>query len=309
VDPDVPAIAVRALALICLYQAAGAAFFVALFSRHSPLILPRVCRLGVLAAALGMVLVLLLSPLEAARMAGDFSGAGNAALLRLALHSSRGDAHALQLAGLALIAAGLWFHRARGAAVWTLYIAVMGATLAAVALTLTGHTSVNPLRAWLAPLLAVHLLVAAFWFGSLWPLWLMLRHETAVAAQAVLRRFSQIAIWLVPAVGLAGLGMGVLLIDGWSTLARAYGLILIAKAIVFALLLLLAALNRWRFMPALLSVPKRTPASTRAPESTRTPESTAARAALRHSIVTEYLLIAGVLALTALLTTLYSPEH
>jgi len=64
-------------------------------------------------------------------------------------------------------------------------------------------------------------------------------------------------------------------------------LILIAKATVFALLLILAALNRWRFTPALA----------------------AARGALRRSIVTEYLLIAGVLAMTAVLTSLYSPEH
>jgi putative copper resistance protein D len=287
VNPDVPAIAVRALALICLYQAAGAAFFVALFSRHAARVLPRICRLGVLAAVLGIVLVLLLAPLEAARMAGDFSGAGNAALLRLALRSSRGDAHALQLAGLALVGVGLWFHRANGATKWTLFVAVTGAMLAAVALTLTGHTSVNPLRKWLAPLLAVHLLVAAFWFGALWPLWLTLQHESVADAEAVLRRFSKLAIWLVPGIALAGLGMAFLLIDTWSTFRRAYGLILIVKATVFVLLLVLAALNRWRLMPALASV----------------------RAALRRSILAEYLLIAGVLAMTAVLTSLYSPEH
>jgi putative copper export protein len=285
VNPDVLAIAVRALALICLYQAAGAAFFVALFNRHSQPVLQRVCRLGGRSALAGIVLVLLLTPLEAARMAGDFSGARDAALLRLALHSSRGDAHAVQLAGLTLLAVGLWFHRANGAAVWTLLIAVVGAVFAAVALTLTGHTSVNPMRAWLAPLLAVHLLVAAFWFGALWPLWLIVRYETAAAAGVVLRRFSQIAIWLVPCIALAGLAMAWLLIDSWSTFRRGYGLILIAKAAVFTVLLVLAALNRWRFTPA------------------------AASGALRRSLVTEYLLIAGVLAMTAALTSLYSPGH
>ena len=182
---------------------------------------------------------------------------------------------------------------------WTLITAVIGATLAAVALTLTGHTSVNPMRVWLAPLLAMHLLVAAFWFGALWPLWLMLRHETAAAAQATLRRFSQIAIWLVPCIAVAGIGMGFLLIDSWSTFRRAYGLILIAKASVFALLLALAALNRWRFTPALVSGITPTP----------TPTPTTARGALQRLIVTEYLLIAGILAMTAVLTSLYSPEH
>jgi copper resistance protein D len=80
-------------------------------------------------------------------------------------------------------------------------------------------------------------------------------------------------------------------------LRQPYGLILIAKASVFALLLVLAALNRWRFTPALL--PGLTPTLTPA----------AACGALRRSIVTEYLLIAGVLAMTAALTSLYSPEH
>ena len=112
-NPDAIAIAVRALALICLYQAAGAAFFVALFNRHSRLVLLRVCRLGIITALLGIVLVLLLPLLDAARMAGDFSGTRDAELLRLALRSSRGDAHAWQLAGLSLIAVGLWFHRPR----------------------------------------------------------------------------------------------------------------------------------------------------------------------------------------------------
>ncbi len=292
-NPDAFAIAVRALALICLYQAAGAAFFVALFNRHSQPVLRRVYGLGIRSALAGIVLVLLLVPLEAARMAGNFSGAGNSALLRLALHSSRGDAHAVQLAGLTLLAVGLWLHRANGATVWTLSIAVTGATLAAVALTLTGHTSVNPMRAWLAPLLAVHLLVAAFWFGALWPLWLILRHESAAVAEAALRRFSQIAIWLVPCIALAGVGMGWLLIDSWGTLRQPYGMILIAKSGVFAVLLVLAALNRWRLAPALLSGLTRTKAC----------------GALRRSIMTEYLLIAGVLAMTAALTSLYSPEH
>jgi putative copper export protein len=307
VNPDAPAIAVRALALTCLYQAAGAAFFVALFNRRSPLVLRRVCGLGVLTAVLGIVLVLLQTPLEAARMAGDFTGARNAALLRLALHSSRGDAHALQLVGLALVAVGLWFHRANSLARWTLYIAVTGAMLAAVALTLTGHTSVNPMRAWLAPLLALHLLVAAFWFGALWPLWLMLTYEADGAAEAVLRRFSQVAIWLVPVLALAGIGMAFLLIDSWSTFRRGYGLILIAKATVFALLLILAALNRWRFTPALVAEPAPGAAATAA--ATATAAAAAARGALRRSIITEYLLIAGVLAMTAVLTSLYSPEH
>jgi putative copper resistance protein D len=73
-------------------------------------------------------------------------------------------------------------------------------------------------------------------------------------------------------------------------LRRPYGLLLRAKLGLFALLMVLAAVNRWRLTPAL--------AASVAP----------ARSALRRSIVAEYLLITVVLAVTAMLTTLYSPD-
>jgi copper transport protein len=291
VDPDAIAIAARALMLICVYQAAGAAFFVALFARHSPPATARICRLGAISALCGIALVLPQPALEAARMAGEFAGMRDPALLRLALRSSHGTAHALQLAGLLLVATGLWFHRPGvERSVRTLPLALLGAALATLALTVTGHTSVLPRRALLAPMLGLHLLVAAFWLGAFWPLWLTLRHETAAVAAGVLRRFSRLAGWLVPTIALAGVGMALVMIDSWSVFERPYGRLLIAKAGVFALLMALAALNRWRLTPALLI------------------GQPFARGALQRSIVAEYLLMASVLAMTATLTTLYSPE-
>jgi putative copper export protein len=291
VDPDAIAIAARALLLICVYQAAGTAFFVALFVRDCPPTSARICRLGAISALCGIALVLPQPALEAARMAGEFTGMRDPVLLRLALRSSHGTAHVLQLAGLLLVGTGLRFHR-RGAerSAWTLPVALLGAAIATLALTLTGHTSVLPGRALLAPMLGLHLLVAAFWLGAFWPLWLTLRHETVTVAAGVLRRFSRLAGWLVPTIALAGLGMAFVMIDSWSVFERPYGRLLIAKAGVFALLMALAALNRWRLTPALLI------------------GQPLARGALQRSIVAEYLLMASVLAMTATLTTLYSPE-
>lgn len=302
-NPDAIAVAVRALALICLYQAAGAVFFVALFHQLTPSVSRRVCRLGVIAALCGILLVLPLPPLEAARMAGDMDGVSNSGLLRLALHSTRADVYKVQLVGLLLIVVGLWSHRANSAAVWTLWVAVIGALLAAAALTLTGHTSVNPQRALLAPLLGLHLISIAFWFGGLWPLLLTLRHESAAATAAVMRRFSRFAIWLVPCIALAGFGMACVLIDSWDTFEQPYGCILIAKAVVFGALMALGALNRSRYTPAL-------EAAARSTVTAASPASPAeASGALRRTILAEYLLIIGVFAMTATLTSLYSPEH
>jgi copper resistance protein D len=284
VNPDWSAVAVRALGLTCLYQAAGAAFFLALFTHELPELRARTCRLAVFAAVPGIALLLMQAPLAAARMAGDYSGLTNSTLLQLAWHGSHGLAIAVQVTGLALIVVSLHGRRKFVTA------AVPGAVLAACALVLTGHTSVNPQRAVLAPLLCVHLLVVAFWFGALAPLWLAIAHEAPADAAAVLRRFSALATWLVPGIALAGLAMAFVLIDDVAVLRRPYGLLLLVKLCLFALLMVLAAVNRWRLMPALDAAAGR------------------ARRAVQRSIVAEYLLITTVLAATATLTTLYSPD-
>jgi putative copper resistance protein D len=284
VNLDWSAVLVRALGLTCLYQAAGAAFFLGLVARDLPALRVRVGRLAVFAAVPGIAFILMQAPLAAARMAGDYSGLTDGTLLQLAWHASHGVANAVQVTGLALIVVSLQPRRKFVAA------AVLGAVLAACALVLTGHTSVNPQRVWLAPLLCLHLLLVAFWFGALAPLWLAIAHEAPAAAAGVLRQFSALATWLVPGIALAGLAMALMLIKDVAVLRRPYGLLLLAKLGLFALLMVLAAVNRWRLTPAL--------AASVAP----------ARSALRRSIVAEYLLITVVLAVTAMLTTLYSPD-
>jgi len=71
---------------------------------------------------------------------------------------------------------------------------------------------------------------------------------------------------------------------------RTYGQLLLAKITLFAVLMGLAAGNRWRFGPG-IAVGK-----------------AAAAQQFRRTVATEYLLICGVLAVTAVMTTFYSPE-
>jgi len=73
---------------------------------------------------------------------------------------------------------------------------------------------------------------------------------------------------------------------GWRA---AYGLLLLTKLGAFGLLLL-AAWNRWRAVPAMAAG-----------------DAWAAPMALRRSIAMEYLLMVAVMATTAGLTTFYSP--
>src|SRR5258708_36465392 len=95
------------------------------------------------------------------------------------------------------------------------------------------------------------LLVVAFWFGALWPLIVASLRETPARAADLIERFTAVATWLVPVILLAGIVMAVLLLPSVSALNEPYGKLLIAKVVGFALLMGLAAANKWRLGPAL----------------------------------------------------------
>jgi putative copper resistance protein D len=283
--PDVVSVILRALSFVLLFQAAGAAIFVAFFGRQLASSRDTVRRLGQAAAFAAIVLVAAHHALEAARMAGEMSGMWDPALQGMAWNSSAHAALICRLLGLLLIAVGL-----QGASVrWTV-VAVVGAVLATGAFTLTGHTSVNVHRWALAALLMLHLLVVAFWFGALWPLYVATLREAPTRASDIIDRFTAVATWLVPVILLAGIVMAVLLLPSVSALSEPYGELLIAKVVGFAVLMGLAAANKWRLGPALVRG---------AVQSARW---------FRRSIATEYVLIALVLTITAVMTTFFSPE-
>jgi putative copper export protein len=112
------------------------------------------------------------------------------------------------------------------------------------------------------------------------------REKPAVAAHLI-DTFSRKAAWLVPIILLAGAGLAALLIPDMSTFRRPYGQLLLVKLTLFALLLALASANKWRFGPACARGDTR---------------------GFERTVVVEYLLICAVLAVTATMTTFYSPE-
>jgi len=191
----------------------------------------------------------------------------------------------VRFAGLVLLAFGLATARPR-----TLAPALGGSVAVVVAPLLSGHTAVHPERVLLAPLLFVHLSVLAFWFGSLRPLRALTVCESPLVAARVLQGFSRTAVWLVPLIGLAGAAMAVLLLPGPAALLEPYGALLLAKVLLFALLLGLAALNRLRLVPALA----------------RGQGEAALR--LRRSIALEYLLMCTAFAVTAVMTGMFAPS-
>jgi putative copper resistance protein D len=283
--PDVVSVILRALSFVLLFQAAGVAIFVAAFGRRLASSWQAVRRLGQVAAIAAIVLVAAHYALEAARMAGEMSGMWDPTLQGMAWNSPARAALICRLLGLLLIAVGLQGASAR----WTV-VGVVGAVLATGAFTLTGHTSVNVHRGALAALLMLHLLVVAFWFGALWPLYVATLREAPARASDIIERFTAVATWLVPVILLAGIVMAVLLLPSVSALSEPYGELLIAKVVGFAVLMGLAAANKWRLGPALVRG---------AVQSARW---------FRRSVAAEYVLIAAVLTITAVMTSFFSPE-
>ena len=293
-SPDLLSVTLRAAAFICLFQAAGTVLFVALCGGGLSASRIPITRLGCGAALFAAPLLLVHAAIGAARMAGDYAGLADAGLQRLGWYSPDGAAQTLQATGALCIAAALRGGAALEAQVWRARpLALIGALLALLPFLLTGHTSVQPLRALLAPLLAVHVLVIAFWFGALAPLYVVVLRESAEVAARTLQTFSAYATWLVPLILIAGVTLACVLVPSLAELRQPYGELLLAKLAGFALLMGLAALNRSRLVPA-LSLPQR--------------HESAARA-LRWSLVAEICLLSAILTVTAVLTTFFSPQH
>jgi putative copper export protein len=276
---------VRGLSFVALFQAAGVAIFVALFGRRLANTSRRVRGLGFVSAIAAIVLVAAHYALEAARMAGALSGLLDSSMHQIVFESSMSIAWTWRTVGLLAIAATI----RRPGKVSTV-VSLIGASAAVAGFLFVGHSAIHEQRAWLAPLLALHLAVVAFWFGSLLPLYAVSRTERAQVAADIVDDFSRIAIWLVPAIFLAGLGMALLLVERWATFREGYGLLLLAKIGGFAALMALAALNKWRYGPALAE------------------GGGAAVESFQRTVAIEYVLICAVLLATAVMTTLFSPE-
>jgi putative copper resistance protein D len=141
----------------------------------------------------------------------------------------------------------------------------------------------------------VHLVAAGIWLGGLLPLGILLRRAArqdadgyTLLARTVLPHFSQMGYVAVALVALTGLVNSVFLVGSFKVLvATPYGRLLIVKLVLFAAMVGLALLNRFRLAPQL-----RDPAT--APVPLR---------ALYRSVAAEQALGLAVLAVVAILGT------
>jgi putative copper export protein len=309
--PDILSVILRAISFVLQLQAAGAVFFAAAFGPALTLSLASVRSLARGTAIAAVFAVAAHYLLEPARMAGDLAGVLDSTLQSMAWTSSVGGAFSVKELGLLLVIAGMQAPSARvtadslftsaaglSPARWLRRLSSRGFTVAGIAgaalvagsFALTGHTATSPWRAVLAPLLLTHLLLVAFWLGALWPLWLVTLREPRERATRVVALFSGAAVWLVPLIFVVGATIAALLLPDIASLRKPYGELVIAKAVLFAVLMFLAAVNKWRLGPAVGG------------------EDLSAGRVFRRVVIAEYVLILAVLAVTAVMTTFFSPE-
>jgi len=283
---DTVAIGARALSFIAVLQAAGVPLFLWLFGDELLRSARPIAAAAARTALIGLLATVVYQVVEPARLADSLSGVLDGPLQAALLASSVGTAAAVRLLGLALVAVSALKASRLGAAV-----GLIGGALIAASFAFTGHTATDSQRWLLAPLLLVHLLIVAFWFGALWPLHLASRHEDLGVNARIIERFSKLAVLLVPMILFAGLALAFVLLPSLAALGTPYGQLLLTKVAAFALLMGLAALNKWRLGPQIGA------------------GSAAALRGFRRSVLIEWGLIAGVLVATAAMTGLFSAEH
>ena len=277
----IAAIIAKAVGYGAALLAMGGPLFVLVFRSSSNDVRQLARKVAVIAALIGLAVLALRFGIRAARISGmGLSGAIDPMMLGFVWDSPLGAAAIWRGAGELLVVALL----IRG--IVGLSAGLIGALLIAVSYTFVGHSLGDP-RWLLASLLTLHLLAAAFWIGALLPL----RHAVGQPEGArLLHRFGNVASLTVALLVVVGLIFAWLMTGSFSNLlSTAYGKTLLAKLGVVSGLMALAALNKWRFVPALASG---TP--------TAVPH-------LRRSIQIEAIAVLLILMATATLTSITTP--
>lgn len=283
--PDLIVVGLRAISFVAAAQAAGLAIFFGLFGAELNVSKQALSAWTCRSAVFAILLVLCLHVLEPARLTASFAAVWDGSLHRILLASDAGAARAVRIAGLVAI---VW--SARSGSRLRAQLGLVGAVVTAGSFLLMGHTAAAGERWVLSVLLLLHVLVVAFWFGSLIGIWLCSNRERIATVGAIIGEFSSLAGWAVPVILVAGIAMAGILLPSFAAIASPYGLLLVAKIVAFILLMTIAARNKFWLGPAVAQ------------------GSADALTALRHAVAVELSIITVVLALTAVMTGLFGPE-
>lgn len=203
--------------------------------------LPPTARSGISAA---LLLGLAALPTSLGAQGLDALGADLGALLQPAVWRAALETTLASMLAIAAVALATGFLALRSAGLAGRIAGLLGAGLAGLALASSGHASAASPQALMRPAVFLHVAGVALWAGALLPLAKALNKPDAAAT---LRRFSS----RIPAIVAVFLGSGLVLavvqVERPAALIDTnYGRVLLAKLGLVALVMGLAAFNRWR---------------------------------------------------------------
>ena len=203
--------------------------------------------------ALGGLLTAVLAGLawlaaEAARMSDAASlGAALGAAPTVLFHTRFGEALQIRLILLGITALAGTLGRGAGAR----WVAAVLAGAALLPQAWMGHPAAAE-NSLLLVASVLHVLAAGAWLGALPALFLVVRKTPGTGAAIAAERFSPLGLTSVVILAVTAWIQGVQLIGDEGALAGTdYGRVAVGKLAAFALLLMLAAINRFRLTPAL----------------------------------------------------------
>ena len=272
------------LYLSLLLLSAGCVLFYSVFKEYledsGPSLINFMQKTCVLALVFGSVFPFV----DAVKFAGSVEGIFDFEIQKMIFQSHLGVFKAMAFFGLLALTISS-FKQTKGGNT----LGIIGVTAIAFSFSYTGHTAENPYRFILAPLLGLHIAIIIFWYGSLLPLYLILKTENQDVSGKIVDQYSKVAFYLVPVIFVAGIVMGTVLMGGKNFFENEYGLLLLLKIGLFSVLMLFAALNKWKLGPALMA------------------NEINASKNLQRVIMIEFLIISAIVLLTAILTGYFSP--
>lgn len=201
---------------------------------------------------LGTLLLLAVEPLrylqfQLAIGGGDWEVAFDPSMRWMAFETPIGQAALVRIAAaVTILLAGL--------RLWPIALAAALAMVGSFALE--GHTASHEGDGWVpAALIVVHLAMVHWWLGALYPL----RAATLVVGDSNIRdlveRFGRLALVAVALLTAAG-ALLMAMLAGWQVdPSRNHQVAFVAKLAIFALIMTMAAVNKFKWTPLLMTAP------------------------------------------------------
>lgn len=276
-DPDVLTAALRVLVYLGTILTAGSVLFAFTFpraARHTEGVLARQVQLGT-------AFIVFVEPVryllfQLAISGGDWSLAFSPEMRWMALEMPNGQAALLRVVGVLLVLL---------AATKASAVAGLGALMAQTSYALEGHSAGSGQPLWVAAALFAHVASVHWWIGGLWPLAAFTVTSSPRDTAEIVDLFGRFAIPVVALVFVTGaLVLGMLV--GWRVeITDGYQQLMFAKLTGVAIILCLAAHNKFSLTPLIDENPKTITAK------------------LRQSIRLEWVFAFLVLVLTGFVTT------